>query len=298
MSIIKNNKNYGTRVVVEQLSPSPYPEYLTGTYMVTTPTNGYKILNSTNNVRGWRYKGETEWRTPVANIAVTEYGIMEIEFDLTNPATLETYMFYGVSGLKKIELTASVATINENCFFGSGLVEYPNMTNVTTAGQHLFFMCPIKTMGLVINDNVTRNYSDLTFNGFDNAFIVDKVYVNGVVHIALFSTSNGGDVDLTNGIDGLPFNKWAVYGGHMRYNLSSLKFPSTLQYMRDSSFRWCTITDLYFYGTTPPTLISGTGNNIFNEANITNIYVPAEALAAYQNSTDFATVASKIQAMA
>lgn len=298
MSIIKNNKNYGTKVVVEQLSPTPYPEYLTGTYMVTTPTNGYKILNSTNNVRGWRYKGETEWRTPVANIAATEYGIMEIEFDLTNPATLDGYMFYNVKGLTKIGLAASIATINENCFFGSGLIDYPNMANVTTAGQHLFFQCPIKSMGLTINDNVARNYNDLAFNGFDFTDVIDKVYVNGTVYIALFHTQNGGDVDLTNGIDGLPFHKWFMYAGHMHYNLNSLKFPSTLQYLSGFAFKDCTIANLYFYGTTPPECIPFDGQNIWAGSNITNIYVPAEALAAYQNSTDFATVASKIQPMA
>ena len=88
-----------------------------------------------------------------------------------------------------------------------------------------------------------------------------------------------------------------MYAGHLRYNLNSLKFPTTLQYLGGWAFRFCTVTDLYFYGTTPPACIPFVGFNIWADSNITNIYVPAEALTAYQNSPDFADVVAKIQAM-
>ena len=297
MSIIKNNKNYGTKVKIEEIQPNPFPNYLTGSYMVTAPANNFKILNNTNNISGWRLKGDTVWQTPATTITATEYGMLEIEFQLTDPTIIPQDLFMGCSSLVKIELPASVTTINSNAFFGSGLIEYPNMTNVTTTGGLLFFMCPIKSIGLTINDNVVRNYDDFTFNGFDNTKVIDKVYVNGAVYVALFYTQNNGDIDFTNGFDGLPIYKWFMYGGHMHYNLNSLKFPSTLQYLGGFSFKSCTVTNLYFYGTTPPECIPFEGNNIWSGSNITNIYVPAEALSDYQNSPDFADVVSKIQAM-
>lgn len=325
MSIIRNNKNYGIETkkmpvnnqnktinangtytadqgydglgtVTVDVQPQGV-QYLTGYYMVTEASNSFKILNNTNNISGWRFKGDTNWETPSTTISVTNYGLIEIEFNLTDSSIISSGQFRECSTLVKIELPASITTIGGSCFFGAGLIDYPDMTNVTTTGDNIFYMCPIKSMGLTINDNVTRNYNDYTFNGFDQTKVIDKVYVNGAVYVALFYTQNNGHIDFTNGFDGLPIYKWFMYGGHMRYNLNSLKFPSTLQYLGGLSFRNCTVTNLYFYGTTPPECIPFEGNNIWSGSNITNIYVPASALTAYQNSADFADVASKIQAM-
>lgn len=279
---------------------SNVPTYLTATYFVSNPSNSFKILNSTTNIAGYRIKGASTWETPATTITASNYGELVIEYDLTDNTTLQGNEFKYCSGLVKIEFPTSITTIGDECFYNAGLIDYPDMTYVTTTGDRLFFNCPIKSMGLTINDNVTRNYANGVFNGFDRTDVIDKVYVNGKVYIALFHTQNGGDVDLTNGIDGLPFDTWCMYGGHMHYTLNSLKFPSTLQYLSGSAFERCTITDLYFYSTTPPEWIpleTGSTNDIWNGSNITNIYVPSAALSDYQNSSAFADVVSKIQAM-
>lgn len=279
---------------------SNIPTYLTATYFVSNPSNSFKILDTTTNIAGWRVKGASNWETPATTITVSNYGELVIEFNLTDNTTLEARQFSGCTNLVKIEFPTSITTIGEYCFFYSGLIDYPDMTYVTTAGGGLFFGCPIKSMGLTINDNVTRNYANGVFNGFDYTDVIDKVYVNGKVYVALFHTENNGDVDLTNGIDGLPFDTWCMYGGHMHYTLNSLKFPTTLQYLSGLAFIRCTITDLYFYGTTPPQAIpfeTGGSDDIWSGSNITNIYVPSAALSDYQNSSAFADVASKIQAM-
>lgn len=279
---------------------SNVPTYLTATYFVPNPTNSFKILGTTTNIAGYRIKGASTWETPATTIAVSNYGELVIEYDLTDNTTLEGNQFRACTDLVKIEFPTSITTIGDECFRDTGLIDYPDMTYVTTAGERLFFNCRIKSIGLTINDNVTRNYGNGVFNGFDFTDVIDKVYVNGKVYIALFHTENNGDVDLTNGIDGLPFDTWCMYGGHMHYTLNSLKFPSTLQYLSGLAFNSCTITDLYFYGTTPPQAIpfqSGDSDDIWSGSNITNIYVPSAALTAYQNSPAFADVASKIQAM-
>ena len=279
---------------------SNVPTYLTATYFVSNPSNSFKILNSTTNIAGYRIKGASTWETPTTTITASNYGELVIEYDLTDNTTLQGNEFKYCSDLVKIEFPTSITTIGDECFYNTGLIDYPDMTYITTAGDRLFFNCPIKSMGLTINDNVTRNYANGVFNGFDRTDVIDKVYVNGKVYIALFHTENNGDVDLTNGIDGLPFDTWCMYAGHMHYTLNSLKFPSTLQYLSGSAFERCTITDLYFYSTTPPEWIpleTGSTNDIWNGSNITNIYVPAAALSDYQNSSAFANVVSKIQAM-
>lgn len=279
---------------------SNVPTYLTATYFVPNPTNSFKILDTTTNIAGYRIKGASTWETPATTIAVSNYGELVIEFNLTDNTTLQARQFRGSSSLVKIEFPTSITTIGDECFWSTGLIDYPDMTYITTAGERLFFNCRIKSIGLTINDNVTRNYANGVFNGFDFTDVKDKVYVNGKVYIALFHTENNGDVDLTNGIDGLPFDTWCMYGGHMHYTLNSLKFPSTLQYLSGLAFISCTITDLYFYGTTPPQAIpfqTGDSDDIWSGSNITNIYVPSAALTAYQNSPAFADVASIIQGM-
>lgn len=277
-----------------------YPTYLTATYFVPNPTNSFKILYTTTNIAGYRIKGATTWETPATTITVSDYGELVIEYDLTDNTTLEGNQFRTCTDLVKIVFPTSITTIGDECFRDTGLIDYPDMTYVTTTGERLFFNCRIKSIGLTINDNVTRNYANGVFNGFDFTDVIDKVYVNGKVYIALFHTENNGDVDLTNGIDGLPFDTWCMYGGHMHYTLNSLKFPSTLQYLSGLCFNSCTITDLYFYGTTPPQAIPfqyGDSDDIWSGSNITNIYVPAASLTDYQNSPAFADVVSKIQAM-
>lgn len=279
---------------------SNVPTYLTATYFVPNPTNSFKILDTTTNIAGYRIKGASTWETPATTITVSDYGELVIEYDLTDNTTLERNQFRACTDLVKIEFPTSITTIGDECFRDTGLIDYPDMTYVTTTGERLFFNCRIKSIGLTINDNVTRNYANGTFNGFDFTDVKDKVYVNGKVYIALFHTENNGDVDLTNGIDGLPFDTWCMYGGHMHYTLNSLKFPSTLQYLSGLAFNSCTITDLYFYGTTPPQAIpfqTGDSDDIWSGSNITNIYVPSAALTAYQNSPAFADVVSKIQGM-
>lgn len=290
----------GLGTVTVNVSSVVYPTYLTATYFVSNPSNSFKILDTTTNIAGYRIKGATTWETPATTIAVSDYGELVIEYDLTDNTTLEARQFVGCSDLVKIEFPTSITTIGDECFSYTGLIDYPDMTYVTTTGERLFFNCRIKSMGLTINDNVTRTYANGVFNGFDYTDVIDKVYVNGKVYIALFHTENNGDVDLTNGIDGLPFDTWCMYGGHMHYTLNSLKFPSTLQYLSGLAFNSCTITDLYFYGTTPPQAIpfqSGDSDDIWSGSNITNIYVPSAALTAYQNSPAFADVASIIQGM-
>lgn len=325
MSIIKNNKTYGVETkkmpannqnksinangeytaddgydglgtVTVNVQPETV-QYVTAQYKVYEASNSFKILNNTNNISGWRFKGDTTWETPSTTISVTNYGLIEIEFNLTDSSVISDSQFNGVSNLVSIAFPKTLTTINGNAFDASGLKQYPNLEYVTTMGAHCFWLCGIDIIDFTINDNVTRNYNDYCFNGFDAAKIKNKIYVNGTVYYALQNMPNGVDVDFTNGIDGLPIYKWFMYAGHLRYNLNSLKFPATLQYLSGLAFKDCTVADLYFYGTTPPACIPFDGSNIWSGSNITNIYVPAEALTAYQNSADFADVVSKIQAM-
>ena len=196
----------------------------------------------------------------------------------------------------KVDLPASVTSFGQSCFFTAGLYEFPNLTNITSIGEDCFYGQRLQFADYVINDNVDRSgYHQKCFNGDWNWRVGNKFYVNGMVyHIG--QPANNGDLDLTNGLDGLTITKWRTNYEHY-WTLNSLKFPSTLVSLTDGSLKNSNIGDLYFYGTTPPVREDFDSGSIWQDASITNIYVPASALTAYQNSADFADVASKIQAM-
>lgn len=302
MSIIKNNKNYGTRVKIEKIEPTPVvPQYLTATYMVYNPSNSYKILNDVNNVSGWRFKGASTWETPSTTITVTNYGLTEIEFNLTDNTQIPSYMFYELSNhLVKIDFPSTLTYIGMNAFFNSGLVEMPNLRNVEFIGDDATYGCHFSISDYVVNDNVNRTSFTAKALRFDSSYVANKVYVNGMVYAAFRNIQDGCDIDLTNGIDGLPIYKWSAPFPKPDYpvNINSFKFPATLTHLAAYTFYNWNITDLYFYGTTPPVCWMFDSRDIWALAGtITNIYVPAAAVTAYQNSPDFASVASKIQAM-
>lgn len=296
MSIIKNNKNYGTKVMVEKIEPSPFTPYLTATYMVYEPSNSFKILDSTSNIAGWRFKGNTTWETPSTTIEVTDSGLIEIEFDLTDNTTISNYMFrYLSTSLVKVEIPSTITTIGSYAFGWTNMSELFDLSNVTNLGEGAFYEAKTNGLDYTINDNVSRSGWDMKCMASQWNRYANKIYVNGTVYCTLANVPNNSNIDFSNGIDGLPIYKWYILLDSK--TLDSLKFPATLTNITGRAFSNCTITDIYFYGTTPPVSDDYDNAGIWYDSNITNIYVPAEALTAYQNSPAFASVASKIQAM-
>ena len=299
MSVIKNNKNYGTRVKIEEVQPTPFSEYLTGYYIVNRTDTNLAILNNTSNVSGWRIKGATTWETQATSIPVTECGVLVIEFNLTN--NTQCPKFRGCGNLFKIEFPSTITTIQTEAFFDTKLQELPPLDHITSIGEDVFYRCPFNCYEYILNDSVTRNYTVKTFNNDRISCVTTCMYVNGTLY-RLFddgdiSFSNVTELDFTNGVNGLTVNKWWVSNHTMKHTLKTIKLPSTVTDISTRTFAGWTVENVYFNTVTPPTVTDYDGQSIFDNSNVTNIYVPAEALTAYQNSPDFADVVSKIQAI-
>ena len=293
MPTIKNNKNYGTKVKIEEVQPSPFPTYLTAHYIASEPNANFQILYSTSNVSGWRFKGDTTWETPATTINVTTAGTFEIEFQLTDNTELAGGMFDGCTYLYKAELPATVTTLNGNTFGHCDNLMYVNLDNVLNVSDGTFYETKNFNLGkLVINDNTTRNW--VLSNAVSSAY----VYVNGAIELCMECKTLYRDksFDFSNGIDGLTITSWKAYWDFG--TIPVMKFPATLQTMRQFSFYRMTFGDLYFYGTTPPATIGNDGTPFEGGTTVTgHIYVPAEAVAAYQASPTFTKVAQYITAM-
>lgn len=327
MSIIKNNKNYGTKVKIEEVQPnlttlnattndtytpsSPYvgysevtvnvggyvaPQYMTGKYWLQCKDRDLPILYTISNIAGWRFKGSVNWETPVTEIPYSmltnlNCGIIEIEFNLIDNTKIATNQFRAVKGLVGIELPTTITTIETEAFFNGNLIELPNLDNVTTIGASVFYnMSGNKINGFVIDDNVDRTgYNPFMFHMCNtNSYIL----INGMV--MGFNNDQNADIDLSNGLNGHTVTAYYTYLG--QWTIGYAKFPSTLEYVRDYCFEGCVFIDgIYFYGTTPPTLRAEIGQTFCVNCNIPNVYVPQGSLAAYQAA--FPELASVMQEM-
>ena len=78
-------------------------------------------------------------------------------------------------------------------------------------------------------------------------------------------------------------------------NLTSIDIPSTVTEIGSLAFYRCiALTSITINATTPPTLMD---INAFDNTNNCPIYVPAESVTAYQTATNWASLASRIQAI-
>lgn len=298
MSVIKNNKNYGTRVVVEEIQPSHFSDYLTVTYVVPEANANFAIVQNTENIAGWRIKGATTWETPTTTINVTSANVptLTVEFDLIDNTKVSTMQFFGIVNVSKVELPATITTLEYGCFFNCRcMTELPNLQNITSIDDIVFYSNNIKLNKYVINDNVTRNYNH---GAFSNNFTASEyMYINGAIYNYMDGSYEDAvsawnhPLDLSNGVDGLTITKWFLLYQYKTFN--GVKIPSTVTYLKENAFIGCDLGDVYMYPTVPPTKVGS--EQEFNNCTITNFYVPQGSLAAYQTAyPDYASVMSEM----
>ena len=286
MSIIKNNKNYGTKVKIVEVEPSPFSDYLTVYYYAPTATDSFKIAHHANNITGYRIKGTQEWLTPPNPFAiqVANAGLFAVEYRLDDNTEIETEQFleYGYD----VEFPSTITTLNGDAFMGWSdfPIEYIG-NNITTIGAGA--LSSLNRM-IVIDDN--RNYT-VDKSAFNTNILT---YINGALY-GIPEGINGQNIDImdySNGIEGLgTITKWYKQFDYYAHK-TMIKFPSTITEITDNVLGSETNVSFVFFGNPVPPTVNGEGN-VFNNDRM-KIYVPDASVNAYKQATGFTNVASRI----
>lgn len=223
------------------------------------------------------------------------------QFNLTDEETpteatrVPQYMFYGNQNVHDIDL-ANITNIGDYAFTQCPYIGNINLPSCTEIAANAFLECRRSAAvsgSTVFNLPECVTLGEKAFYEFglqnDNLVInLPKVQTIGNQVFGSYYSTYRMNVKEMN----LP-KVQTIGNSAFRYaKITDLKFGDTLTSIGTSIFNTATITNLYVYATTPPTLPSaGLGNAP------THIYVPAASVDTYKAATGWSTHASIIEAI-
>lgn len=222
-------------------------------------------------------------------------------FNLTDAETpteatlIPQYMFYGNQNVHDISYN-SIVTVGAYAFTQCPYIGDLNLPSCTEIAENAFLECrrsAAVSASTVFNLPECVTLGEKAFYEFglqnDNLVInLPKVQTIGNQVFGSYYSTYRMNIKEMN----LP-KVHTIGNSAFRYaKITDLKFGDTLTSIGTSLFNTATITNLYVYAVTPPTLPSaGLGNAP------THIYVPAASVAAYQGATGWSNYASIIEAI-
>ena len=161
-------------------------------------------------------------------------------------------------------------------------------TNVTSIGYSAFQYC-YSLASVTIPDGVTSIEDDAFYYCYSLASVTIPYAVTSIGDEAFYYCYSLASVTIPYGVTSI--GGYAFYGCP---SLASVTIPDSVTSIGSSAFNNCYgMAEYHFKSTTPPTL---SNTNAFqNIPSDCVIYVPAGSLEAYQNATNWATYASKMQ---
>ena len=193
------------------------------------------------------------------------------------------------NSLASITIPDSVTSIGSSSFqYCSSLASITIPDSVTSIGSSALQYCS-SLASITIPDNVTSIGS----NVFESCNSLSSVTISGSVtsigDYAFQSCSSLASITIPDGVTSIGNREFRLC-----YSLASVTIPGSVTRISDYAFGQCYgMAEYHLKPTTPPTLSS---TNAFNGIpSDCIIYVPQGCLEAYQNATNWATYASKMQ---
>ena len=189
-----------------------------------------------------------------------------------------SHAFYSCSGLTSVTIPNSVISIGANAFWGcSGLTSVTIPNSVTSIGSYAFSYCRGLT-SMTIPNSVTEigNGAFRDCSGLTSVTIPNSVTSIGS---SVFYNCRGlTSVTIPNSVTSIGSYAFSGCSG-----LTSVTIPNSVTSIGSDAFSYCSaLTTLYSLNTTPPSV--GSDNFTNNQYMTLNVFVPQEALEAYQNA--------------
>lgn len=177
-------------------------------------------------------------------------------------------VIYGKKGLTAVIIPSTITSVGQSAFAScSALTSVTYEGSAPTFGTYVFQSCT------AITDIADVLPSDITS-----------------LNTAMFMWCYGlTTLTIPSGITSLGTSCF-----HYCYYITSVTIPSSVTTIGGNCFAGdSAITEMIFEGTTPPTLL-GTSNSLGNTSFTFPIYVPDDAVSAYQSATSWANYASRV----
>ena len=222
------------------------------------------------------------------------------------------YAFDNCSSLASITIPDGVTSINENAFrlcYSLASITIPASVNSISgyafrlcyslasitipASVTRIFSCAFQTCYSLASITIPDGVTSIGTYAFDSCFSLSSVTipdgVNSISDYAFNNCSSLASITIPDGVTSIGNRTFRLC-----YSLASITIPASVNSISDYAFGQCYgMAEYHLKPTTPPTL---SNTNAF--ANIPSdciIYVPQGCLEAYQNATNWATYASKMQ---
>ncbi|MDR3188190.1 MAG: leucine-rich repeat protein, partial [Prevotellaceae bacterium] len=191
--------------------------------------------------------------------------------------TIADYAFFDCGGLTSVTIPSSVTSIGNSVFcYCSSLTSITIPSSVTSIGSSAFSFCSGLT-SVTIPSSVT-SIGTYTFS-------ICSSLTSVTISSSVTSIGNSAFSDCSSLTSvTIPSSVTSIGNGVFQRcsNLTSITIPSSVTSIGDKAFESCTkLTSVTCVGTTPPTAATA-GGGAFPQS---NLYVPASALAAYQQAT-------------
>ena len=204
-------------------------------------------------------------------------------------ASIGGYAFSDCSSLASITIPDGVTSIGNYAFsYCYSLASITIPDGVTSIGGYAFSDC-YSLASITIPNGVTS----IGDNAFDSCYSLASITIpDGVTSIGVAAFENCSSLASITIPDGATSIRISAFNSC--YSLASITIPDGVTSIGEAAFVYCYgMAEYHLKPTTPPTLSS---SNAFSDIpSDCIIYVPQGCLQAYQNATNWATYASKMQ---
>lgn len=214
------------------------------------------------------------------------------EADLAGTTSIFNSAFSGCSQLGNVYLPSSLISIGNGAFHSCEKLKifFSDNCQLESIGTNAFYQCRGLATNLVLPNSITT----IGASAFQNCTMIKTITISSGVTIIDSNTFNNcqavQEISFGENSKLEKINSQAFY---KCFKLAKITIPETITSIGTQAFYDCkALAKVYIYAKTPPTIQANTFYNV--PKSTCKIYVPAEAVDAYKEATNWSSYAACI----